>query len=196
MKKGTFALISLLLSGVITSGCATIIGGFSSTAEASGDHMGPATISESSVTLQNDKFEALTSESDLNASKLVIGEDLNVKGNANLTKVTVTNNTNIGGSLTSNDSTFKGSAKIIGNISTGDSYFAKGIEFAGTSLQLSNSSKVIGQIISSNPQAVTIIIDHSEVKGNIGFANSASKVILRNGGELKGTLLNGKLQQE
>lgn len=196
MKRGTFTLISLVLSGVIMSGCATIIGGFSSTAEASGDHMGPATISESSVTLQKDSFEALTCESDLAAIKLIIGEELNVKGNANLTKVTVRNNTNIGGSLTSDDSTFKGSVKIGGNISTGDSYFAKGIEFAGTSLQLSNRTKVIGQIISSNLQPVTIIIDHSEVKGNIGFANSGSQVILRNGGELKGNLLNGKLQQE
>ncbi len=196
MKRGTFTLISLLLSGVIMSGCATIIGGFSSTAEASGDNMGPATLIESNVTLNNDKFEALTSQSDLTATKLVIGEDLKIKGNANLTKVTVKNTTTIGGSLTSDDSTFKGSVKVGGNISTGDSYFAKGIEFAGTSLQLSNSTKVIGQIISSNPQPVTIIIDHSKLEGNIGFANSASNVILRNGGELKGTLLNGKLQQE
>ena len=196
MQKGSLTLIGLLISALLLSGCATIIGGFSSTAEASGDGMGPATLSESNTTLQNDKFEALTIGANLTASKLIIGEDLNVRGTANLTKVTVRDDSIVGGDLICDDVTFKSSVNVHGNITSSDSYFGEGIEFAGRTLQLSNGSKVVGEIISSNTQAVTLIIDHSVVKGNIGFANAASRVILRNGGELKGNLLNGKLEQE
>jgi cytoskeletal protein CcmA (bactofilin family)/uncharacterized protein YceK len=196
MQKGSLTLISLLISALLLSGCATIIGGFSSTAEASGDGMGPATLSESNTTLQNDKFEALTIGANLTASKLIIDEDLNVRGTANLTKVTVRDDSIVGGDLICDDVTFKSSVNVHGNITSSDSYFGEGIEFAGRTLQLSNGSKVVGEIISSNTQTVTLIIDHSVVKGNIGFANAASRVILRNGGELKGNLLNGKLEQE
>lgn len=196
MQKGSLTLISLLISGILLSGCATIIGGFSSTAEASGDGMGPATLSESNTTLQNDKFEALTIGANLTASKLVIGADLNVHGTANLTKVTVRDDSIVGGDLICDDVTFKSSVNVHGNLTSSDSYFGEGIEFAGRTLQLSNGSKVVGEIIISNSQPVTVIIDHSVVKGNIGFANAASRVILRNGGALKGNLLNGKLEQE
>lgn len=196
MQKGSLTLISLLISALLLSGCATIIGGVSSTAEASGDGMGPATLSESNTTLQNDKFEALTIGANLTASKLIIDEDLNVRGTANLTKVTVRDDSIVGGDLICDDVTFKSSVNVHGNITSSDSYFGEGIEFAGRTLQLSNGSKVVGEIISSNTQTVTLIIDHSVVKGNIGFANAASRVILRNGGELKGNLLNGKLEQE
>ena len=196
MQKGSLTLIGLLISAILLSGCATIIGGFSSTAEASGDGMGPATLSESNTTLQNDKFEALTIGANLTATKLVIGTDLKVTGNANLTKVTIKDDTSVGGDLICDDATFKSSVNVHGNLTSSDSYFGEGIEFAGRTLQLSNGSKVVGEIINSNSQAVTLIIDHSVVKGNIGFANAASRVILRNGGTLKGQLLNGKLEQE
>lgn len=186
----------ILSSATIISSCATIIGGSSSTAEASGDGMGPATISDTSVNLQNDKFTALTIKGNLSATKLVIANDLFVESNATLTKVTVKDDTTINGALNATSCTFKDSVKINENSVVTNSYFGGSIEFGGTSLELLKGSKVIGGIISNNKNPVTIVVDHSQIRGDIGFANSNSIVIIKNGGKITGNLINGTLQKQ
>ena len=195
MKK-IYKTLMILSSATIISSCATIIGGSSSTAEASGDGMGPATISDTSVNLQNDKFTALTIKGNLSATKLVIANDLFVESNATLTKVTVKDDTTINGALNATSCTFKDSVKINENSVVTNSYFGGSIEFGGTSLELLKGSKVIGGIISNNKNPVTIVVDHSQIRGDIGFANSNSIVIIKNGGKITGNLINGTLQKQ
>lgn len=195
MKK-IYKTLMILSSATIISSCATIIGGSSSTAEASGDGMGPATISDTSVNLQNDKFTALTIKGNLSATKLVIANDLFVESNATLTKVTVKDDTTINGALNATSCTFKDSVKINENSVVTNSYFGGSIEFGGTSLELLKGSKVIGGIISNNKNPVTIVVDQSQIRGDIGFANSNSIVIIKNGGKITGNLINGTLQKQ
>lgn len=178
------------------SSCATILGGNKSTAEASGDGVGPATISDGSQVLNNDKFEALTIGGSFTGSRLTVMKNMNIESDAILTKVTVKDDSVVGGNLISNDSTYKDTLKVGGNLISNDSYFAKGIEFNGTQLELNQSSKVIGNIISTSRNQSTIVINHSTVKGDIGFAESNGLLVLKNKATFKGQLINGTMKQE
>jgi|GEM_PF-2314411 len=173
--------------------CATIIGGNQPTDKTTGSSVGPATIGSGDQTLQNDRFSALTVTGDLNANKITIVNDLNIESNATLNKVTVRDDTIIKGNLTITSCTFKDSTIIGNNIDSIDSYFGNGITFGGTQLTLKARSKVIGDIRSNSKLPATIIIDKSVVKGNISFAQNNGKVILQNGGKLKGQVNNGRL---
>ena len=104
---------------------------------------------------------------------------MNIESDAILTKVTVKDDSVVGGNLISNDSTYKDTLKIGGNLISNDSYFAKGIEFNGTQLELNQGSKVIGNIISTSRNQSTIVINHSTVKGDIGFAESNGLLVLK-----------------
>lgn len=193
--KINLTILTISLISIALAGCATIIGGFSSTARSSGDGMGPSTIIESDATLSNDKFNALTvSNGSLNISSFVIANNLNVANSLTATKLKVRKETTIGGGFGVNNSSFYGVCSINGSVISNGSYFAKDIEFGGARMELTNKTKVIGDVISTNLNPTTIIIDHSIVKGNIGFANSNSVVILQNKGHLTGKLINGKIQ--
>lgn len=187
--------LSILLTTITIMGCSTIIGGFTSTSRSSGSGMGPATIGYGDMTLSKDKFQALTIESgNLTVSDFTIKTKLNVDGNVSADHLTVNGNTIISNSLIAANSSFMGNCTATQNINSSKSYFAKNIEFGGTSLILEKRSKVIGDIISTSNQPVTIIIDHSLVKGIIGFVNPNSKVIIQNKGHLVGRVFNGTVQ--
>ncbi|MDD3266401.1 MAG: hypothetical protein PHC75_04380, partial [Burkholderiales bacterium] len=119
---------------------------------------------------------------------------LSVSNNVTANKLTVKGNSSIGGSLIDSNSSFNDSCTVGKNINADKSYFAKNIEFGGTNLTLQNKSKVLGDIISTSTESVTIVIDHSIVKGIIGFTNSNSKVIIQNKGRLIGRVFNGKVE--
>lgn len=189
-------LLMMLSCSALLYGCATIIGGSASTAEASGDNMGPATISDTSVTLQNDKFSALTINGTLTATNITVGNDLLVESNAILTKVTIKDDSIIKGQLNATNCSFKDDVKIFGNGQLSNSYLGGNLEFGGTKLDLSKSSKIIGGIISSNSLPVTITLDHSQIRGDVGFANSNSVLIIKNGGKFTGKLINGNLEKQ
>lgn len=195
MKNKLTLLCSATFVSLLISGCATIIGGFASTAKTSGNGMGPATISEGDTTLQNDKFTSLSVyNGNLNIDHFLIANELHTTGNVSALKLTVKKTSSIGGFLQATDSSFYDSCKVSNNVIVNDSYFGTNIEFGGTNMELTNRSKVVGNIISTNPKPVTIIIDRSLVKGDIGFANSNSTVIIQNKGHVKGKVLNGKVQ--
>lgn len=198
MNKKNFQLLCCgLLSAILLNACATIIGGDESTAEASGNRMGPATIASGDTALQNDKFSALTVLGQFNGNKLVIAHDLRIESNAYLTKVTVRGNTAIKGNLSCLKADFQNGIMVGGNITAQDSEFESGIRFNGRQLELTDSSKVYGAIINTNPTTPgLIIIDHSKVRGNIEFAAPNSQVILRNKGSFKGEIVNGVVRQE
>lgn len=187
--------LTISIASIALVSCATIIGGGASTAHSSGNGMGPSTIIESDATLSNDKFNALTvGNGSLTISKFVIATNLNVANNLTSTKLTVRKETTVGGGFGANNSSFYGACSIGGSVISNGSYFAKDIEFGGARMELTNKTKVVGDVISTNLNPTTIIIDHSIVKGNIGFANSNSVVILQNKGHLTGKLINGKIQ--
>ncbi len=189
--------VLIILSASLTLyGCTTIIGGHESTAEASGDNMGPATISDTNTTLQNDKFSALTINGMLSATNITIGNDLLVESNATLIKVIVKDDTIIKGQLNATNCSFKDDVKISGNGLFINSYLGGNLEFGGTKLDVSKSSKIIGGIISSNHNLVTITLDHAQIRGDIGFANSNSTLVIKNGGKFTGKLINGNLEKQ
>lgn len=184
----------IIASTLILSSCSTIIGGFTPTSKSAGG-IGPATIGNGDTTLNNDKFEALSIESgSLTINSVLILENLNVSNNVTATKLTVKGSSYIGGSLIDSNSSFNENCTVGNNISADKSYFAKNIEFAGTNLTLQNKSKVVGDIISTSTEPSTIVIDHSIVKGIIGFTNANSKVIIQNKGHLTGRVFNGKVE--
>ena len=188
--SSAFSLLILLTN---LAGCATIIGGNKSTAEASGDGVGPATISDGSISLQNDKLSSLTIGGDLNASKLTIINSLSVESSAFLSKFTVRKTTTIGANLTALRSDFYQLATVGGNVSAVDSYFGAGITFAGSLAELKSGSKVVGNVLNTSATPTQLIIDHSEVKGSVAFAVSGGQVIVRNHGKLTGSVTNGSL---
>lgn len=198
MNKKNFQLLCCgLVSALLLNACATIIGGDESTAEASGNRMGPATIASGNTALRNDKFSALTVLGSFNGSKLVIAHDLRIESNAYLSKVTVRGNASIKGNLSCLNSDFQDLTIIGGNITAQDSEFESGVRFNGKQLELTDGSKVYGAIINTNPATTgVIIIDHSKVRGNIEFAAPNSQVILRNKGSFKGEIVNGVVRQE
>ncbi len=177
------------------SSCATIIGGNVSTKRSSGGAYGPASIVESNTTLTNDKLIALTvTNGDLTLDKFAIKYKLNVFGDLTINDTDLNGITQVGGMMNSNQSNFYQSCGILGNVFANNSYFAKDIEFSGNKMELTGRTKVVGNIINTSSTPVTIIIDHSRVKGNIGFANSNSVVIIQNRGYVAGQVINGKVQ--
>lgn len=189
--------LSLLLALLTLSGCSTIIGGNSSTAEASGARMGPSSLADGSTSLQNDKFNALTIGGDFTGNNLVIANKLQVESSAILTKVTVKGPSLIGGNLISNDATFKGALKVDHNIISIYSDFESGIRFNGAQLELNGRSEVWGNIISTKVDApAVIVINHSKVKGNIEFAVPNGLVVIKNHAYFKGEIINGALKEE
>lgn len=198
MKKHkliTIQIISLIITALATTSCATIIGGFTSTKSSSGSSYGPATIAAGDITLQNDKLSALTvTIGDLVLNDFAVLNKTSVFGDLTISDSKLRGLTQVGGNLNSNDSNFYQSCGILGNVMANSSWFARDIEFAGNKLELNNSSKVIGNIISLSKNPVTIIIDHSYIKGSIGFANSNGTVIIRNHGYVKGQIINGSVQ--
>lgn len=193
MKK-QFICASIIISSLI-GGCSTIIGGFTSTAKSSGSGVGPSTIAESDVYLHDDKLNALSVyNGSLTAKKLTIVNSLMVNGNISATKLIARKTTTTTGILNVNDSSFYDNCKVGNTISADDSYFAKDIEFSGIEFELKNKSKVVGNIISTSKYPVTIVVDHSVIKGDIGFANPKSVVVIQNRGLVKGKVLNGEVR--
>lgn len=189
----------LLFAGIIfsslISGCTTIIGGFTSTAKSSGSGVGPSTIAESDVYLHDDRLNALSVyNGSLTAKKLTIVNSLKVNGDINANKLVARKTTDVTGSLTLDNSSLYDNCKIGNNITANDSYFAKDIEFGGIQFELTNKTKVIGNIISTSKYPVTIVVDRSVIKGDIGFANPKSVVIIQNRGLVKGRVLNGTVR--
>ena len=194
--KRVYNLSALVILLALT-GCATIIGGDYSTAKTSGDGMGPATIADENTSLQNDKFSALTISNDFTGTNIVIEHEFKVESAAILTRVTAKGTTHIGGNLICNHSRFDGAVVVDHAIICSDSKFESGLRFGGSQLDLGSSSKVYGNIINTRVgSSSVIVINHSYVKGNIEFAESNGLVILKNGGEFKGTVVNGNLRQE
>lgn len=195
MNKKLIRISLVVATAMVTISCSTVIGGFTSTAKSSGNGMGPATIAKGDTTLHNDKMSALTViNGNLTINQFVIKNQLNVSGNVTASKLSSDGVTNISGSLGATSSSFDGLCSVGNNATIANSYFGSNIEFAGTNLQLTDRSKVVGNIINTSRTPVTIIIDRSLVKGDIGFANSNSTVILQNRGHLKGKVINGKVQ--
>lgn len=191
MKKTTL----LLLLTITLFGCATIIGGNTSTAKSSGSGMGPSTIAHGDTVLQNDKLNALTIvDGSLTLSNFTIADELNVSSNAIIATSKIRGDLIVGGTLTAKDDDFYQKAVIAGNINSNYTYFYKTIEFAGESIVLTDKSKVYEDILCTSNKPVTITIDHSLVKGNIGFTNSKSVVIIQNRGHLKGKVINGTVR--
>ncbi len=196
MDKYTRSLLIATVSISLLSSCATIIGGNTPTDKTTGTHYGPATIADGDTTLDSNRYSALTIRGNLTSTKLVISDDLKIESNATLTKVRVKDDTEIGGNLIAEDCTFEDTSKLGGNGNIKDSFFGNGLDFAGSQLELTERSKVIGNINSTNPNGATIIIDRSTVRGNISFAKESGTVIIRNKGNLKGQVINGTLKNE
>ncbi|MBA3813324.1 MAG: hypothetical protein H0X26_02345 [Alphaproteobacteria bacterium] len=136
----------------------------------------PVTIKEEAI-IRNSKLNKVTVGSSLEAKKTTF-QTLTVHGSATLKECQVFDNTTIDGELTADNNTFHGFLQILGKQANLTNSKTADIKFSGSS-----SKK-------------TLILEETEVKGNIIFEGRAGKVIIKEHSKIHGKIKNGRLETE
>jgi cytoskeletal protein CcmA (bactofilin family) len=127
--------------------------------------------------IKNSKLNKVIVGSSLEAKKTTF-QTLTVHGSATLKECQVLNETTIDGELIADNSTFQSSLQILG----------KHVNL--------NNSKTADIKFSGNSSKKTLILEESEINGNIIFEGETGKVIIKKRSKIYGKIKNGRLETD
>lgn len=120
------------------------------------------------------------------------GSNLSISGDFMPTKNTIQSKLNLSGNLISQYNTYTQPLNISGEIHSDSDKIYADITTSAAKIQLIKT-RVKGNIINTNDSKATtpeIIIDGSQIIGNVTFDKSKGVVILKNGGKVTGKIIN------